>query len=56
MNERCKEELKLENVKNTQGVILNDFMIVYDDIVTLEYPTDEDIAMFYISESKLLQL
>lgn len=62
-NERSEEEIQLqkeyeawENVKNTPGVTFNDFMHVDDDIITSEFPTDEDIVDLCRSESESVQL
>ena len=45
-----------KNANNTQGVTFNDFLQVDDDIVTSEFPTDEDIVEIYRCESESVQL
>lgn len=63
MQEKHEGEIQLQldyeawnNIKNTEGGSFNDFMHVDDDIITSEFPTDEDIVELYRSESKSVEL
>lgn len=62
-NERNEGEIQLQmefeawkNSRNIQGVTYNDFLQVDDDIVTSEFPTDEDIVEIFRCESESAQL
>ncbi|XP_054734718.1 uncharacterized protein LOC129242181 [Anastrepha obliqua] len=59
IKERSKEEIQMQNeyetwqnIKGTEGATFNDFMQVDDDIVTSEFPTDEDIVELLRSKSE----
>ncbi|XP_066260432.1 tigger transposable element-derived protein 4-like [Euwallacea similis] len=59
LKERREEEIQLQmeyeawkNLKGKEGVTFNDYVNVDDDIVTSEFPTNEDIIEFCRSESE----